>query len=165
MNAAGEIAGAGPVHACTMFGAPGHDYHSCPQCKARFELRLQKLGRAGEGTMIEIADVKEALERHTGEQGGITAARLVAEITGSLSPSPSAERKLRDIIAHLRHDGLPVCGHPVTGYYLAESSEELELTCRFLRKRALHSLVQEAQLRKLALPDLLGQIALEMNAA
>ena len=45
-NEHGEIVGFGPIYACHAFGRPGHDYHTCKQCRDRFELRLQKLGVA-----------------------------------------------------------------------------------------------------------------------
>ena len=68
---------------------------------------------------------------------------------------------MRTLITELRLDGIAICGTPETGYYIAESAEELEDTCQFLRQRALHSLHLEACLRKLPLADLLGQMHLK----
>lgn len=70
------------------------------------------------------------------------------------------ERLVRKLVTALREDGIAVCGHPSTGYYIAETSVELEECCQFLRSRALHSLGLEARLRKIPLPDLLGQLHL-----
>jgi len=99
-------------------------------------------------------DVMAALARHVGAQRGIRADEL-AQLLGT------NERKLRDFISELRADGVAVCGHPSTGYYIAATASELEDPCRFLRSRAMHSLVLEARLRKIPLPDLLGQLHLE----
>lgn len=72
----------------------------------------------------------------------------------------TTERHVRSLVTALREDGVAVCGHPSTGYYIAETPEELEECCQFLRSRALHSLGLEARLRKIPLPDLLGQLHL-----
>lgn len=90
---------------------------------------------------------------HIGQRNGITAHDL-AERLGI------PERKLREHISALREEGVAVCGHPSTGYYIAANSEEMETTCAFLRSRALHSLHLESRLRNIPLPDLLGQLKL-----
>ncbi|MBI2313550.1 MAG: hypothetical protein HYU77_13705 [Betaproteobacteria bacterium] len=104
--------------------------------------------------------VLAVLSRHVGAERGIHVEALVREVTGDLLPDPVAERRLRAIISELREEGIAVCGHPSTGYYIAETAEELEASCQFLRSRAMHSLVLEARLRKIPLPDLLGQLKL-----
>ncbi|XAI95651.1 hypothetical protein [Microcystis phage Mae-JY22] len=71
-----------------------------------------------------------------------------------------SERLVRTLVTELREDGVAVCGHPTTGYFIAETAEELEECCQFLRRRALHSLGLEARLRKMPLPDLIGQLHL-----
>lgn len=93
------------------------------------------------------------LERHIGKARGVTA----AELAGHLN---CAERIVRELVTELRLDGVAVCGHPATGYFVAATREELEETCAFLRSRAMHSLVLEAKLRGLPLADLVGQLHL-----
>ena len=93
------------------------------------------------------------LSHHIGAGQGLRA----DEIARSLDCS---ERRVRILVSALRDDGVAVCGHPKTGYYIAATADELEQTCTFLRARAMHSLVLEARLRKLPLPDLLGQLRL-----
>jgi len=92
--------------------------------------------------------------RHRGQARGIKALHLAAE-TGL------AERSLRRLISEARNEGVPIGGTPETGYYVAQTATELEDCCRFLRARAMHSLHLEARLRKISLPQLLGQINLE----
>lgn len=70
------------------------------------------------------------------------------------------ERRVREFVSQLREQGYAVCGHPTTGYYMASKSSEIEETCQFLRARAMHSLHLEAKMRKISLPDLIGQMKL-----
>ena len=69
-------------------------------------------------------------------------------------------RQVRRFVTELREDGVAICGTPTHGYYIAGTPEELEETCQFLRRRALHSLTLESRLRKVPLPDLIGQLHL-----
>lgn len=90
---------------------------------------------------------------HKGRSRGIKA-ELLATKTGI------HERTLRTAISKLREEGVPVVGTPETGYYIAQTADELEECCAFLRSRAMHSLAIEARLRKVPLPALLGQLRL-----
>lgn len=101
--------------------------------------------------------IASALARHVGRAKGITMTGLVLEVTGRRS-DPVAERRCRALISELRMEGIAVCGHPRDGYWMAETADELEECCGFLRQRAMTSLTLEAKLRRMALPDLLNQI-------
>lgn len=96
------------------------------------------------------------LQSHKGRANGIKAS-LLSDKTGM------GERTLRSAISALREAGIAVVGTPDTGYYLAQNAEELNECCAFLRSRAMHSLVIEARLKQLSMPELMGQIALDMN--
>jgi len=93
-------------------------------------------------------------ERHIGKARGIGAEQLAHSLQIS-------ERTLRALVSMLREGGTAISATPDTGYYIAETPEELEESCEFLRSRAMHSLRMEAQLRRIPLPDLLGQLHLE----
>lgn len=93
------------------------------------------------------------LSRHIGARNGMTA----AQISSALDIHP---RRVRSLVSDLREEGTAVCGTPTTGYYIAATPEELEQTCMFLRNRAMHSLMLESKLRKIALEDLVGQMRL-----
>lgn len=88
---------------------------------------------------------------HVGASRGITARHLAGRLD-------CPERHVRKLVSELREEGIAVCGLPRTGYYIAATAEEVEDTCRFLRERALHSLTLESRLRKVPLPELLGQL-------
>ena len=96
------------------------------------------------------------LQGHKGRANGIKALHL-SVATGM------SERTLRSAISNLREAGIAVVGTPDTGYYLAQNTDELNECCAFLRSRAMHSLVIEARLKQISMPELMGQIALDMN--
>jgi len=91
------------------------------------------------------------LSRHIGKGNGIGVKDIARQIGAN-------ERHVRAMVSDLRDEGLAVCGTPRHGYYIAATPEELEETCAFIRKRAMHSLCLESRLRKIPLPDLLGQL-------
>lgn len=88
---------------------------------------------------------------HLGRRRGVTATVLANRLGVT-------DRMLRHLVSRAREEGTAVVGTPETGYYLASNADELEECCQFLRSRALHSLRIEARLRKMALPELLGQL-------
>lgn len=69
-------------------------------------------------------------------------------------------REIRHMTDEAIKQGIALCSHPAHGYWIALNAEELEFTCQFHRSRALHELQKEARLRRVPLPDLLGQLHL-----
>ncbi len=105
--------------------------------------------------MANKTDLLTIMSRYyTGARNGITAHMIAIWLDCD-------ERQVRHLVTKLREDGIAVCGHPKTGYYIAATPEELEATCQFLRRRALHSLALESKLRHVPLPELLGQLRLK----
>jgi hypothetical protein len=116
--------------------------------------------------------VLAALARHIGERHGIHVSQLVDEIVRRSDSGSAAEftrgqfwrerleRQIRNLVTELRRDGHHICAHPSTGYFMAETAEELDRTCLFLYDRAMASLQQVAAMRKISLPDLRGQLHL-----
>jgi len=105
----------------------------------------------------------DVLSRHVGAVHGCSIEQLTYEVTcaygsSSYPPSEGKERKMRQLVSDLREEGIAVCAHPKTGYFIAETAAELEACCNFLRSRAMHSLTLESRLRKIALGELLGQL-------
>lgn len=96
-----------------------------------------------------------------GEANGCTAEQLVLAITGRRSDAD--QRRLRQVIEALRTAGYRVCAHPAHGYYLAASDDELDRCCSFLLDRAMTSLRQVSAMRRVALPDLRGQLGLPLE--
>lgn len=104
------------------------------------------------------AVVLDALGDHTGAANGITARDLVAKLCGF--STGAGERHLRHVIEALRRQGHRICAHPSRGYFLAETDAELDESCEFLFGRAMTSLQQISAMKRVALPDLRGQLQL-----
>jgi biotin operon repressor len=104
--------------------------------------------------MSDTTALLNRLQQHQGAANGITAEALAAVLD-------TTKRHIRTLVSELRLEGIAVCGHPKTGYFIAANDAEIEDTCKFLRSRALHSLTLESRLRKVTLPDLLGQMRLK----
>lgn len=94
------------------------------------------------------------LSRHIGADNGIRAADLARELDAE-------ERHVRTLVTALRDDGCGVCAHPKTGYFIAANAEEMErYYLKFIEARCMTGLRQIARARKIALPDLIGQLKL-----
>ncbi|MGA0610535.1 HTH domain-containing protein [Caldimonas sp. KR1-144] len=93
------------------------------------------------------------LSEHQGRNRGIAARDLA--VKAGLSP-----RQVRKRISALRDEGIAICGKPATGYFVPVTPDELEESCEFLEHRALHSLRLLSRMKKVALPELLGQLRL-----
>ena len=94
-----------------------------------------------------------ALSAHQGRDRGIGAKALAIDV--GVNP-----RRLRKLISQVRDEGIAVCGQPSTGYFVPVTAEELQESCAFLEHRALHSLRLLSRMKKVSLPDLLGQLKL-----
>ena len=99
-------------------------------------------------------DALAVLQGHIGRNDGISVEQLAAALD-------TPARRVRALVSELREEGVAVCAHPALGYYIAQTPEEVEHCCAFLRSRAMHTLVLESRLRKISLPELLGQLRLK----
>ncbi len=104
--------------------------------------------------MNSKSDVLHTLQSHVGANNGVTAEQLGKALGIN-------KRTVRTHVTELRLEGIAVCGHPTTGYYIAATDADIEATCSFLRSRAMHSLTLESRLRRVTLPELLGQMRLK----
>jgi biotin operon repressor len=99
-------------------------------------------------------DLMAAMVYCTGRNKGISCKKLAQRLD-------VPERQVRHLVTELRDDGIAICGHPSTGYYVASSPEDVQETIEFLKDRAMHSLKLASTLSKVPLPDLLGQLHLK----
>lgn len=102
----------------------------------------------------------QVLQGHIGMGNGATAERLCREI-GALPNGPvtCSPRHLRKLVHELREkEGHHIGAHPARGYFIAETPEELDVCCEFLRARAMTSLKDIAAMRRMSLPELMGQL-------
>lgn len=107
--------------------------------------------------------VLAALQGRIGSANGLTAEELSQAITGKHGTGDL--RRLRTAIEHLRREGHAVCATPKHGYYMAANAADLDKTCAFLLDRAMTSLRQIAAMKRVAMPDLRGQLGLPLEPA
>lgn len=94
------------------------------------------------------------LAHYVGKDHGISVERLAHEAC-------CTPRQARAFVSELREEGSHICAHPSTGYFMAANDEELQrYYIEFLEHRALHSLHLIARAKRIALPDLIGQLRL-----
>lgn len=106
--------------------------------------------------------VLAVLQTCVGEANGLTAEQLVHAVTGRHVDAD--KRRLRQIIEALSSAGHRVCAHPLHGYYLAANDEELDRACVFLLGRAMTTLRRVSAMKRVALPDLYGQLGLPLES-
>lgn len=71
-----------------------------------------------------------------------------------------AARTIRKLVSDARMDGVAICGKPESGYFIAQTAQELNETLEFLRARWMRGATIEARMRKTSLPALFGQLNL-----
>lgn len=109
------------------------------------------------------------LSGRTGKSKAVDMGVLYERVFGEQYSSNkiNGTRKLRELITELRKEGVPICSVSTRdggGYYLASAGSDLEDYCSRIRSRALKLLKMESDLRKVALPSLLHQIQLNLDA-
>lgn len=99
-------------------------------------------------------DLTSLMVFHCGSRYGISAKQIAQQLQVT-------ERKVRQLVTECREDGIAICGHPTTGYFVAQTPEEMQETLNFLKDRAMHSLKLASTLSKLPMADLIGQLHLK----
>jgi hypothetical protein len=107
------------------------------------------------------------LSSHIGEANAIGMSALyVAVYDRPWSNRINDTRAIRTLITSLREEGVPICSVATSGaggYYLAAAGSELANYLRRTERRALLILMRNAKIKKVSLPNYLGQIKLEME--
>lgn len=98
-----------------------------------------------------------------GRDSGLTVKELTELFTGKRSTG-ALERRTRQLVNELRKLGCPICATPSHGYFWASCSEDLTVSLRFLRSRAMDSMLQISRLSRRAMPALAGQLSLPVSA-
>jgi hypothetical protein len=103
------------------------------------------------------------LSSHIGAAQGLSAKELTNSVNRVAGMDLISERELRHLVTDLRMRGHHVCATPESGYFMAANDKELLITCRFLFDRGMTGLRQVAAMRKVALPDLAGQLRIPLE--
>lgn len=105
------------------------------------------------------------LQKHRGRQNAVSMAELYEKVYGETPRDKiSSTRPLRRVLTELRKMGFPVCSVMTgkeTGYFLAETAEEIESFCETMEKRVMKTLYLLSRVKKLSLPEYLGQLKLK----
>lgn len=111
-------------------------------------------------TMLpEESSVWTLIAAHHGRAHAIGAAALARQ-------SGLSDRVVRRVIKTLiEQHAAPIAStpNPPAGYYIPETLEEVLATTESLKSRALSILTRMARLRRVALPDVLHQLSLELT--
>jgi len=109
----------------------------------------------------------QVLTRHVGEEKAVDAGTLYAEVYGErVKNKINQTRAMRTLITALRNKGVPIGSTSAQtggGYYLCRAGSELSAFCDRLTRRALTTLSMVAKVKKMSMPELLGQMKLNMS--
>ena len=107
------------------------------------------------------------LSRHVGIEKALDMGELYSRVFNEpYSHKINHTRRLRTIITALRQKGVPIGSTAAKnggGYYIVRAGSELDEYCGRLRRAALNKLMMESRLRKISMPELLGQMQLNME--
>jgi hypothetical protein len=106
------------------------------------------------------------LIKHIGEKNAIGMAELYEIVfMKKWSNRINDTRALRHLITSLRNEGVAICSvsdRSGGGYYLASAGSEINDYLRRLERRALKILARVSKIKKITLPEYLGQMRLHM---
>ena len=109
----------------------------------------------------------QVLALHVGREHAVDMGELYTRVFGKKCDHKiNHSRDIRKLITALRRNGVPIGSSSSSnggGYYLVRAGSELDEYCAGLRRRALNALVMEARLRKLSMPELLGQMQMNLG--
>jgi hypothetical protein len=129
-------------------------------------VRRQAAAAAEEGRLR--SGVLAALASHIGAHNAIGMGELYEVVFARPCENRISDtRALRKVITDLRAEGVPICSSAAQeggGYYLAAAGSELAHYLRRSEIRALKILKRNARIKKISLPDYLGQMRLNMEA-
>jgi len=108
-----------------------------------------------------------ALTRHIGEERALDMGQLYQEVyEREYHHKINGTRALRKLITELRYEGVAigsVSSRNQGGYYLIRSGSELGDYIARLQRRGLKALSMAARIKNLSLPELLGQLRINME--
>ena len=107
------------------------------------------------------------LTGHIGGHNAISMAALFEAVYGEPWKNKINDtRRLRALITKMRNEGVPICSATHSnagGYYLASAGSELMDYTRRAERSALGILARNAKIKKISLPDYMGQLKLALQ--
>jgi hypothetical protein len=109
------------------------------------------------------AGILRILEGHQGRDNAVSRAALIDCVNGDCPLFSVSDRNIRKTIKHLiTQHGIGI-GSCHWGYFMAETSEEIEEVCRYYDSYGLSSLFVSSKLRKIEMRDYLGQLSIRFG--
>jgi biotin operon repressor len=102
---------------------------------------------------MQAPELLNLLQAHKGRDRGIKCAALAAQ-------AGIPERAVRRLVSEMRFEGCPIVGTPETGYYLADTPQEVTEFTEFHWHRIRHSMAIVSRVTKQSIPALMGQLSL-----
>lgn len=110
-----------------------------------------------------VARILMIISGHVGQDNKIGMGELYERVfEKTYSNRINDTRPLRKIVKKLRKEGFPILSD-VGGYWQAATADELKEYCAKRRSGALGVLRQESNMRKIAMPELVGQLPLDLK--
>jgi hypothetical protein len=103
------------------------------------------------------------LEAHQGKGFACSRERLAEKVNGEQPLFPYSDRTIRKTIKHLITQHGVAIGSCHWGYFMAETSDEIEAVCRYYDSYGLSSLFVSSKLRKIEMRDYLGQLSMRFE--
>jgi hypothetical protein len=114
-----------------------------------------------------ITKLMKIMTGHVGKSNRIGMGELYEQVFGeSYQHRINDTRRIRKLIEELRQDGVGICSivsKEGGGYFISSGGSEMNDYCKKLRSRALKLLAKEAKLRKMTMPELVGQVQLALE--
>lgn len=134
-------------------------------------MKRENTGNKGQKVEEKKVDTPETrakllsiLTMHIGETNAISMGELYERVfEEKWRNKVNDTRKIRSLINKLRSEGIAVCSTTNQnngGYYLAAAGSEVNDYLRRLERRALRILWRISKIKKISLPELLGQMRL-----
>jgi len=112
------------------------------------------------------AAILRILEGYQGRENAISRDALVDCVNDDIRPIPLfpiSDRTIRKTIKHLITQHGVAIGSCHDGYFMAETSDEIEAVCRYYDSYGLSSLFVSSKLRKIEMRDYLGQLSIKFS--
>jgi len=112
--------------------------------------------------------LKSVLMKHIGPSRKIGMGELFTEVfQESYENRINDTRMIRILVEELQREGIQICSSRANsggGYWLAATVTELNGYCDVLKTEAIKKLGKVAGLKRMSLPELMGQMALNLKA-
>lgn len=124
-------------------------------------MKTEKNSKSHEAILLAV------LVTHIGSHNAISMGALYTAVFGEQWKNLANDtRSIRKIVTEMRNKGVAICSSKkrnTGGYYLASAGSELTDFLRRSETQAIRMLARNARIKKISLPDYMGQLRLELK--